>query len=73
MKKIATLLSIPVALVVAWGGTSWFVGQQTETTVRQFIDQQNQQAAGRGVVQLPAHAGAGRAQGQRPDARTGRA
>ena len=51
MKKIATLLSIPVALVVAWGGTSWFVGQQTETTVRQFIDQQNQQAAGRGVVQ----------------------
>lgn len=51
MKKIATLLSIPVALLVAWGGASWYVGQQTESTLRQFIDQQNQQAAGRGVKQ----------------------
>jgi uncharacterized protein YdgA (DUF945 family) len=51
MKKIVTLLSVPVALLVAWGGASWYVGQQTETTLRQFIEQQNQQAAGRGVKQ----------------------
>jgi len=51
MKKIVTLLSIPVALLVAWGGASLYVGQQTKSTVEQFIDQQNQQAAGRGVKQ----------------------
>lgn len=51
MKKIVTLLSIPVALLVAWGGASWYVGQQTETTIRHFIDQQNQQAAGQRVKQ----------------------
>ncbi len=42
MKKLVTLLSVPVVLLVAWGGTSWYVGQQTETSLKQFIEQQNQ-------------------------------
>lgn len=51
MKKIATLLSVPVVLLAAWGGSSWYIGQQTEATFRQAIEQQNQQLAGRGVKQ----------------------
>ncbi len=51
MKKIATLLSVPVVLLAAWGGSSWYIGQQTEASIRQLIDQQNQQMAGRGVKQ----------------------
>ena len=51
MKKLITLLSVPVVLAAAWGGTSWYVGQQTEATLKQLIDQQNQQSAGSGVKQ----------------------
>ncbi|MDQ5768961.1 DUF945 family protein [Thiothrix subterranea] len=51
MKKLVTLLSVPVVLLVAWGGTTWYVGQQTETTLKQFIDQQNQASAQSGIKQ----------------------
>lgn len=51
MKKIVTLLSVPVVLLAAWGVTSWYIGQQTEASVRQFVDQQNQQFAASGVSQ----------------------
>lgn len=51
MKKLVTLLSVPVVLLVAWGGTSWYIGQQTETTLKQFIEQQNQASAQSGIKQ----------------------
>lgn len=51
MKKLVTLLSVPVVLLVAWGGTSWYVGQQTEASLKQFIEQQNQAAAQSGLKQ----------------------
>lgn len=51
MKKLATLLSVPVVLLVAWGGSSWYVGQQTEASLKQFIEQQNQASAQSGIKQ----------------------
>lgn len=45
------LLSIPVVLLAAWGGVTWYVGQQTETSLKQFIDQQNQATAHNGAHQ----------------------
>ncbi|MEN9502414.1 MAG: hypothetical protein RI964_1699 [Pseudomonadota bacterium] len=45
MKKLITFLSVPVVLAAAWGGTSWYVGQQTETTLKQLIEQQNQSSS----------------------------
>lgn len=51
MKKLVTLLSVPVVLLAAWGGTNWYVGQQTETVLKQFIEQQNQAAAQSGLKQ----------------------
>lgn len=51
MKKLVTLLSVPVVLLVAWGGTNWYVGQQTETSLKQFIEQQNQSMAQSGFKQ----------------------
>lgn len=49
MKKL--LLSAPVVLLVAWGGASWFIGQQTEASIKQFLDQQNQASARSGLHQ----------------------
>lgn len=49
MKKI--LLSVPVLLGVLWAGSSWYVGQQTETELRHFIDRQNEQTAKEGLEQ----------------------
>lgn len=49
MKKL--LLSVPVALLVAWGGASWYIGQQTESALQQFIDQQNESSAASGISQ----------------------
>lgn len=51
MKKVVTLLSVPVVLLAAWGGSSWYIGQQTETSLKQFIEQQNQASAASGVKQ----------------------
>ncbi|WP_028487937.1 DUF945 family protein [Thiothrix lacustris] len=51
MKKLATLLSVPVVLLVAWGGSSWYVGQQTEASLKQFIEQQNEASAQSGIKQ----------------------
>ncbi|WGZ92823.1 MAG: DUF945 family protein [Candidatus Thiothrix putei] len=51
MKKLVTLLSVPVVLLVAWGGTNWYVGQQTETSLKHFIEQQNQASAQSGIKQ----------------------
>ncbi len=51
MKKLATLLSVPVVLAAAWGGTNWYIGQQTEATLKQFIEQQNQAVAQSGLKQ----------------------
>ncbi len=51
MKKLVTLLSVPVVLLVAWGGTSWYIGQQTEAALKQFIEQQNQASAHSGIKQ----------------------
>lgn len=51
MKKLITVLSVPVVLGVVWAGTSWYVGQQTESTLRQFIEQQNEQTSSQGVTQ----------------------
>ena len=49
MKKLITLLSVPVVLAVAWAGSSWYIGRQAQTTLQQFIDQQNQQGSTGGV------------------------
>ena len=49
MKKL--LLSVPVVLGVVWAGTSWYVGQQTESVLQQFIDRQNEQTAPQGITQ----------------------
>ncbi|WMP18018.1 DUF945 family protein [Thiothrix lacustris] len=51
MKKLATLLSVPVVLLVAWGGSSWYVGQKTEASLKQFIEQQNQASAESSIKQ----------------------
>lgn len=51
MKKVVTLLSVPVVLLAAWGGSSWYIGQQTETALKQFIEQQNQAAVNSGFKQ----------------------
>ncbi|SEA32808.1 Uncharacterized conserved protein YdgA, DUF945 family [Thiothrix caldifontis] len=51
MKKLVTLLSVPVVLLVAWGGTNWYMGQQTETSLKHFIEQQNQASAQSGIKQ----------------------
>lgn len=49
MKKL--LLSVPVVLGIVWAGSSWFVGQQTESELRHFIDRQNEQTAAEGIEQ----------------------
>jgi uncharacterized protein YdgA (DUF945 family) len=51
MKKIVTLLSIPVALAVVWGGASWYIGQQTETLVKDQMAKSNELLAKSGVKQ----------------------
>lgn len=51
MKKLITFLSVPVVLAAAWGGSSWYVGQQAENSLKQFIEQQNQQSSAGGVKQ----------------------
>lgn len=51
MKKLITLLSVPSVLLVAWGGATWYIGQQTETTLKRFIDEQNQASASSGIKQ----------------------
>lgn len=51
LKKVVTLLSVPVVLLVAWGATSWYIGQQTESTLKQYIAAQNEQTAASGVRQ----------------------
>lgn len=49
MKKL--LLSLPIVLGLIWAGTSWYVGQQTESVLQQFIDRQNEQTASQGMTQ----------------------
>ncbi len=51
MKKIVTLLSIPVVLAVVWGGASWYIGQQTETLVKDQMAKSNELLAKSGVKQ----------------------
>lgn len=49
MKRL--LLSVAVVLGIVWAGTSWYVGQQTESVLQQFISAQNEQAASLGITQ----------------------
>lgn len=49
MKKL--WLAVPVVLVAAWGGSSWYIGQQTEAELQRFIEQHNAVTAGSGIRQ----------------------
>ncbi len=51
MNKRLTLVSVPVALLLGLGVSSWYVGQQTATALPQFIAQQNRQWAPFGLSQ----------------------
>jgi uncharacterized protein YdgA (DUF945 family) len=49
MKKL--LLFIVVVVGIAWAGTSWYVGRQTESFLQQFIKAQNEQTSSMGITQ----------------------
>jgi uncharacterized protein YdgA (DUF945 family) len=51
MKKLFTVLSVPVVLAVAWGASSWYIGQQTESSLRNYIEQNNKATVNQGVKQ----------------------
>lgn len=49
MKKL--LLSVIILLAIVWVGASWYVGQQTEPALQQFIDAGNKQYKSVGIAQ----------------------
>lgn len=50
MSKAAYLLAIPVIAVAAWGGTSWYIGQQTKPTLENLINTANERYGAHGAV-----------------------
>ncbi|WP_020560472.1 DUF945 family protein [Thiofilum flexile] len=51
MSKAAYLIAIPVAIAAAWGGSTWFIGQQTKNKLEEIIAKSNEITGVHGVQQ----------------------
>lgn len=50
MKKLA-FAAIPLALLAAWGGVTWYISSTSEDVIRQYLEAQNQHTAASGIRQ----------------------
>lgn len=51
MSKAAYLLALPVVVAAAWGGSTWYVGQQTKGVMDEFIKKNNELNSVHGLQQ----------------------